>query len=302
MEPYLNWLASSLGESIAVLIFLFIGYLIGGAIGVYFASSVLLYGTMTLPTGGGGGGLGPQSEAALLFGFGIPVLLTIPGLLIRYGLAKRDLAVLLSAGISFALWFIAAHAFYSHPQVNQYSAVLGALTFSICYSGFSHPVSRVRRRRAASQASEVANQRMFTVNFKEGDPSGWVNEQQVLEWYANGRIDASTWVYPSDTCQWQRLKTARNLAPDEVSGASAPQASMARCPANLESSAATKGEIPPPRASVPTHPSLKSDTLTAKLKIMASSELVALLETGAFRSEAEEQVKAELARRGISFK
>ena len=298
---YLNWLAGSLGFSIGVLLLPVIGYAIGGTIGVYLPSAFMLTGLYRQSASIGSGD--SQPEVAALFGFGTAIILMIPGLLIRYGLAKRDLPVLQSAGISFALWFIAVHAsFFSHTQVNEYSAVLGALTFSICYSGFSHPVRRVRRQKAASQTSAGTEQSLFTVNFKDGNPSNWVDERQVLEWYRRGRINASVWVYSSGTREWLRLKNALNLPPNEKRDATIPRPDLTNSPAEPVSPAVPADGIPSLPTSATPNLSQGSQEMAAKLRSMASSELMAMLETGALRPEAQSEITTELERRGIKIK
>ncbi len=45
-----------------------------------------------------------------------------------------------------------------------------------------------------------------------------------------------------------------------------------------------------------------SQEMAAKLRSMASSELMAMLETGALRPEAQSEITTELERRGIKIK
>lgn len=152
---------------------------------------------------------------------------------------------------------------------------------------------------AASEVSEPANQRLFVVNFTDGNPSAWVDEKQVLEWYSDGKIDASTWVYPSDNREWFRLKNVFELPLREKSDSNAPRPDRASSSIGPSSSGPGVGTVPPPPVDTITHCSQETASLSAKIKGMASSELMAMLETGALRPDAEEDVVAELERRGI---
>ena len=299
MELYFSWLAYSLGTSLAVLMFLAIGYILGGTIGVYCVSAILLIGelghTIRSPSDP------PPSDEPLVYGLAIPVFLMIPGLLIRYVIANRNFSLLVSAGISGSLWFISIHALSSNPQATSYSALLAGMTFSICYSGFSHPFRRAKPEKAKLVSHKPVDHKLFTVNFTDGNPSGWVDKQQVLEWYADGKIDSSSWVYPSDTREWQRLMKVFTRALLEEPDSNVPQPEAKGPPTDLRSPAAAAGKIPPPPADAPTRPSQEIHPLTGKLQHLASSELMATLETGSLSPKAEEEVTAELERRGITF-
>ena len=59
-----------------------------------------------------------------------------------------------------------------------------------------------------SPSSRRAGQRMFTVQFRGGFTSDWVDAEQVIQWFTNGKIDLATWVFPSDTRDWVRVGEA----------------------------------------------------------------------------------------------
>ena len=140
MNEYLNWLSYSLGLTFGYSLAALIGYVVGGTTGVYVMSSLMLTGCFSTQTRAAGGDLEPGT--AIMLGLGISFVLMIPGLLIRYAIARKPMRFWHSAAVTGALTIPLVHALASVPNGTDYAGVLAALTFATCRSGFSHPLRR----------------------------------------------------------------------------------------------------------------------------------------------------------------
>lgn len=299
MDTYLSWLVYVFSSSLGIVAVTFVGYAIGGATGAYVMSAVTLTGRISGAIWDATNTL--QPEITIPLGFGIPLFLMLPGILIRYGLAKKQLSLLKSAGIAFALWFVVMHSVFANPMGIEYSGILAAMTLWICFTGFSHPFRRAKLECIQSTSGLTEGERMLTVNFNDGKPSGWVDEKQVFQWYTDGKIDASTWVYPSDGREWQRLEDACSLLPSKSPGVKENQPTAPQRQRRADTQVAeTPARRPQKSVGASAHAPRQIFRGSSELQNMESSELMAELESGKLGPRAVEEVVSELKRRGIT--
>ena len=299
MDSYLSWFVYVLSSSLGVVAVTFLGYAIGGAIGAYVMSAIMLTAEISDSIYDSTNTI--QPEISLPLGFGIPLLLMLPGILIRYGLAKKPLSLLKSAGIAFFLWFVVMHSVFANPMGIEYSGILAAMTLWICFTGFSHPFRKAKLKRIQPASGLTEGERMLTVNFNDGKPSGWVDEKQVFQWYTDGKIDASTWVYPSDSREWQRLEDACSLLPSKGPGVNETQPTAPQRQRRADTQVAeTPARRPQKSVGAPAHSPRLIFRGSSQLQNMESSELMAELESGKLGPRAVEEVVSELKRRGIT--
>jgi hypothetical protein len=143
----------------------------------------------------------------------------------------------------------------------------------------SPPAQSMDRR---SPSNTVVRPRAFTVHFPGGAPSGWVSGEQVIQFFLDGRIDATSWVYPSDTREWVHLGSLFKLPSRQRLGPAKPLG-------------------PATNAATRSNPSLatKLRQVSSELKGLEDYELMSELRSGKLGSGAQTEVLRELANRGI---
>lgn len=136
---FFNWLMFALGGATVIFSFAALGYLLGGLPGVYLVSVVLVTGSASQSFRLAGD---RRPGAALLQGLLLPLLLMVPGLLVRFGIAKRNLGFLTSVAVGLGFWLIAAILASYFQASDFYPAILGFMAFASCYSGLVAPRKR----------------------------------------------------------------------------------------------------------------------------------------------------------------
>ena len=154
--------------------------------------------------------------------------------------------------------------------------------------------------RPGSPSSRRAGQRTFTVHFRDGSSSDWVDAKQVIQWFTDGKIDLATWVFPSDTRDWVRVGEAIDTLPGIGLGVATPPGPAIKTTQRLgQSSAATSARVTAqPVKSKPT-PIRPVGRISSELQGLESYELMAELKSGKLGPDAEAEILEELANRGI---
>ena len=232
----------------------------------------------------------------------------VPRLIWSYGVATGPLAYMASrdpegsaSSVTTALAQLAYVAIIvltlvSSPTLSDVAVVFGVFMAVGLFIKLALVVQTAKEEGLIeSVPDKLPQKRLFTVDFKNRGTSGWVDENQVLQWFGNGTIDASTWVYPSDDREWLRLETQFDLSPFRWSELASPATGDSRLEADHDKS----GDMTPSGGSAGTHtdPGKPAFGVSNELQSIDLYELWAELNSGKLGPQARQEVISEINRR-----